>query len=400
MPTIRSTRKNSADFVRQFGAKIIGLSALLALAACGSTASVGTPNDVLLPNGDPAPRRNTILTEISYLHPAESNVDEVFDIAAVTLTVTEDPNSSALLFSEGTRGFFGDGNSFTYDAAADTLTFDVTSGSNTLTGSIGPLLTANPVNYQNLEYGAPAYIMAAFPTLFGLSPTQYGGDQFAVDAYLASLAAQGTQASSDLLNALIAQANDLLSQDYFNYITAGGVQFAQLKLANRAITSNYTSIAIWYDDTVAGQQTWGVGVYGERTPVYEIPVTGTASYTGTTSGRLWNGNRVNYLTGGVTFDMDFLTRQLDFTYNAEVGETGIDGGPIFLPYDTFTGTGTITNDVFSGTFVSDSDDTLVGEFDGAFFGLDADEVGGTFEFGNGNVYGIGGFIAVKDGTSP
>ncbi len=370
-------------------------SALLALSACASGGSVGTPNDVLLPNGDPAPRRNTILTEISYLHPAEGNVDEVFDVAAVTMTVTHDPNSSALLFSEGTRGFFGDGNSFIYDASADTFTFDITSGSNTLTGSIGPLLTVNPVNMADLDYGAQAYLMAAFPDRFGLSPATYLGNPQAVDSYLNSLATQGDPASTALLNSLLNAADIMLASDYFAYTTAAGVNVYQLKLANNAITSTYTSLAAWYDYTTPGQTSYGVGVYGERTPVYDVPITGSARYEGTTVGQLWNENRVNYLTGGVTFDMDFLTRQLDFTYIAEVGETGIDGQTIFLPYDTFTGTGEITNDTFFGDFTSDSDDTMVGEFEGAFFGLAADEVGGTFVFGNGDAYGIGGFIAIK-----
>ncbi len=370
-------------------------SALLALSACASGGSVGTPNDVLLPNGDPAPRRNTILTEISYLHPAEGNVDEVFDVAAVTLTVTQDPNSSALLFSEGTRGFFGDGNSFTYDASADTFTFDVTSGSNTLTGSIGPLLTVHPVNAAGLDYGVQAYIMAAFPDRFGLSPAIYLGNPQAVDSYLTSLATQGDPASTALLNSLINAADVILASDYFAYSTAAGVDVFQLKLVNNAISSLYTSLIAWQDETVPGQITYGVGVYGERTPVYDVPITGSARYEGTTVGQLWNENRVNYLTGGVTFDMDFLTRQLDFTYIAEVGEIGIDGQTVFLPYDTFTGTGEITNDTFFGDFTSDSDDTMVGQFEGAFFGLAADEVGGTFVFGNGDAYGSGGFIAVK-----
>jgi transferrin binding protein len=371
-------------------------SVLLALSACASGGSVGTPNDVLLPNGDPAPRRNTILTEISYLHPAESNVDEVFDVAAVTMTISQDPNSSALLFTEGTRGFFGDGNSFIYDASADTFTFDITSGSNTLTGSIGPLLTVNPVNAAGLEYGAQAYLMAAFPASFGLAAGTYLGNPQAVDAYLTSLATQGDPASTALLDALLGAADVMLAADFFGYTTTGGVDVYQLKLANNAITSNYTSLAMWFDETTPGEITYGVGVYGERTPVYDVPITGSARYVGTTVGQLWNENRVNYLTGGVTFDMDFLSRQLDFTYIAEVGEIGIDGQTIFLPYDTFTGTGEITNDTFFGEFTSDTDNTMVGEFDGAFFGLAADEVGGTFVFGNGDAYGIGGFIAVKE----
>ena len=60
----------------------------------------------------------------------------------------------------------------------------------------------------------------------------------------------------------------------------------------------------------------------------------------------------------------------------------------------------INGTTFSGSFTSDTEPDLIGDLDGAFFGISAEEVGGNFEFGNENVTGIGGFIAARDGGTP
>ncbi len=379
-------------------------AAVLALAACSSTGGGAPVNPVPLGGaGTPAPSKNLIMTDVSYLHPSSGDgVSETFDLGVSTLTVdvqTVNPGTgqTALVFNESVRGFFDDGNTMFYDATADTFTFNITSGTSTMSETFQNVMLTDPVDL-GFRFNNESVVISSNPYIFGFASAladTFLSDPNAVNSYLAGLADSTDPNDQDLLSAIQSVVTDLISNSDFYFYSSNGVNYFHLNLTNNAGTTNYVTLGIWEDATIAGQETYGAAVFGERTPLNEIPTSGTASYTAIVEGFILLNNNIQDLVGSIAFNFNFTTDILDFIYDADIREIGIDGSADFFDYDVFDGTGNINGDTFTGTFVSQTDPSIVGELEGAFFGADADEIGGTLIFGNSSVQGIGGFIGAN-----
>ncbi|MGV6801061.1 MAG: transferrin-binding protein-like solute binding protein [bacterium] len=381
-------------------AKMLTATAAMSLmTACASTSGAGgVPDPVLGPGGNPSAQKNLILTDISYGHTSNNDgVDQSFDLAVATMVLDKDPISGGLILNEYTRSSFTDTNTMTYDNAANTFAFNISQGNTVMNEVFGLMMLTNPVD-RGYTYNDMAIIISANPANFGLSNATYQGNPGAVDAYLASLAESANPADNDLFTSLQTYVENILDSDWFTY-SANGITYQQLKLANNAGTTNYTTLGIWYDNT-AVRETFGVAVFGMETPSFDMPNSGTASYETTMAGQLLIENSSHFLTGAINFNFDFSQSTLSFFIDADLAETGTNGNVVYLDYDTFTGTGTISGTTFSGNFLSDSDGVTGGTLEGNFFGAAADEVAGTFEFSSTDILGIGGFLGANpDATS-
>ena len=315
--------------------------------------------------------------------------------------------NGGLEMQESTRGNFDAGNTMHYDHDAKTFTFDVEVGSGVFSDVIHNVMLTRPTD-GNLNYNDEAWVLAAAPYLFGnifekydIAPVDFEENPEAASQFLSDLAESDNENAQQFIAEVSDYVSNYLSDDFFNYIGENGSFYSQLRLDNTGATTNYTTLGIWSEPTTPGEEsTIGVAVWGMRTPDYEVPTTGTASYAAAMAGHILQNNNTQFLTGSINFDFDFGAHTMAFTMDADIAELGIDGSMDYFDYDTFTGDGNIYLDTFVGGFVSDSDDSLAGELEGAFFGADADEVAGTFVFGNENVQGIGGFVGANpDATS-
>ncbi|GGD14020.1 transferrin-binding protein-like solute binding protein [Aquisalinus flavus] len=377
--------------------------AAVSMAACQSAGGGGTPTPtlpVLDGSGNVAPPSNFILTDISYAHPSNGDgVDQTFAVAATTMRLGVSQNG-ALSLRESVRGSFADGNTMSYDKDMQTFTFDISSGDVTLSETFRNVILSIPdAETTGWEYSDEAIVISSRPDLFGFG-ADFDGNPAAVDGFLIGLEDSEEEEDQERLTNLQDRVADYLSdRDFFTY-ESNGVIYSHLRLNNFATTTNYTSLGIWYDQTAADEASYGVAVFGLPTPRYEVPRTGTASYAAAMAGHILQNNNTQFLTGSINFDFDFTAQTMAFTMDADIAETGINGRTDYFDYDTFTGSGNVYVDTFLGDFVSDSDDSIIGELEGAFFGADADEVAGTFVFGNENVHGIGGFVGSNpDATS-
>lgn len=377
--------------------------AAVSMAACQSAGGGGTPNPTLPvvdSSGNVAPPSNFILTDISYAHPSNGDgVDQTFAVAATTMRLGVSANG-ALSLREAVRGSFADGNTMFYDKDMQTFTFDITSGGVSMSETFRNVILSMPdTDTTGWEYSNEAIVISSRPDLFGFG-AEYDGNPGAVDSYLLGLEDSEDEADQERLSALEESVDRYLSdRDFFTY-ESNGVIYSHLRLNNFATTTNYTSLGIWYDQTQPDEFNYGVAVFGLPTPRYEVPRTGTASYAAAMAGHILQNNNTQFLTGSINFDFDFTAQTMAFTMDADIAETGINGRTDYFDYDTFTGSGNVYVDKFFGDFISDSDDSIIGELEGGFFGADADEVAGTFIFGNENVQGIGGFVGSNpDATS-
>jgi len=134
------------------------------------------------------------------------------------------------------------------------------------------------------------------------------------------------------------------------------------------VVLSYTSYGIWtHSDNATGQTSKTYFVYGQPTGAANMPVTGTASYQMTASAHMYPGGvgtASTRILGTATLNANFGTGAIDTVLKF--------GG-------TYSGTGTISADQFSGTFTTQDPSALNGSFFGGFFGPGAKEAGYTFQ---------------------
>ena len=302
-------------------------TAILALGACSSSGG-GTVQPTLDPAGDVAPPRNLQLLDLSYLHPSSGDgVDETYDVASVAATFTVQANGANVLNTLD-REDFSAGSTMVYDASANTFSFDVTTGSASLQETFGLMLLTNPVDLGSFE---PVVVwIASNPARFGL-PAALLGDPNAVVTFLDGLAAD----QREPIDLLVAALQD--NTDFISY-SSNGTTYSQLKLENSATQTYYTTLGLW-ETTNGSDRSVGTVVFGQHTPDFDIPRSGSVDYTGTMGGYLILQNSIQYLTGGANFTFDFTSSNVDFTLSAQLGDIGFEGGGVFFDYDTFTGSG-------------------------------------------------------------
>lgn len=127
-------------------------------------------------------------------------------------------------------------------------------------------------------------------------------------------------------------------------------------------------------------------LFGVYTPTSDLPVSGTASYSGIADGAFTDGAARYTISGTSTLSADFaantVAASLSLTGTAEIG-----GATPFTPV-TYSGTGTIARngsgiDQYHGTLTSSGNPDYNGAFRGGFFGPAANEFGFLFTFGRG-----------------
>lgn len=389
--------------------------AALSAAACSTAGGDAPPPIVNTPVGT-VDQLNTTLGPISYGSPDNGqSVDEAFGAASAGLTLAQSTSGTGLEFVSMTQGDFSNLapnddpsiSSVTFDTATNSLTFDIQNGDLNLQDTIGPIIMSDPGNFANLLNDDLAILISAFPGSFpsgeGFTPSTYAGNAAGVDSEIERIRDLGTESASEYLARLneIAQVS-FLDRDFYSY-GRGAYFYSQLKITgtNSGTTTNYVALGIWNNPPAAssaGDISYGATVYGSPTPPGELPDSGTATYNTTIVGWLLRQNKVEELRGGVTLDVDFSRRNLSAAVDADIVVSGPSGESIFTDFTTLSGDGEITaQNRFFGDLRGIDDPSMIGDFEGAFYGPGAAEAGGTFNFSNADVAAAAGFVGPRDG---
>lgn len=394
-------------------ARYIPSAALLALiAACSSTGDVGDPSPVLDTNGQTAPQRNLLMSDLSYGSPGRGHaINETFDLQVTSFRVAEDPNGSTFPNGQGVLGLvqnsatsegYGQGNTLEFDAGTGVFTFNIDTDAGSFSRSLFDILLDDPRDVD-LENGAIAKVWGSNPSniqaYFPIPGIDGNSSYFQIADALTTLSESQNEADVEYYEALAEYANDLISAgdgfvygynltDGYGYYTATNMESADEGTDTVAIGE----FREFYDD---GDEAYGFFVFGHRTPLGEMPTTGTTTFTGKLSGEVLTNNATRSLTGGVEMDVNFVTGLLDFTLSSVIRQGGNnEGTTTFLDYKTLTGQGIISDTEFSGDLL-EVNGNASGNFRGAFFGPIANEAGGTFRFGDGASYAAGAFTAAQ-----
>jgi hypothetical protein len=215
-------------------------------------------------------------------------------------------------------------------------------------------------------------------------------------------------------------------QNYFCDVAGGTCTLpadTNIGLANSfsTITKYGQFAAVWYelDNVTDSSGAVLLAHTGLRTPVGDMPNSGSATYEGDAFAFLDRGAKKQSVQGEgtvtVTANFGSSTNTVDLTGSLTMDATGVaEGGETMYgtaAIATMTGSGNITGNEFTGTITTDltnmagaSDTTLNGTMAGAFYGPAADEVVGYFDASGAvvstitlpseNVIFMGGFATV------
>lgn len=382
--------------MRRLASSPAALLLFLGAAACSSTAGPALINNDI--NGAPAVL-NTTLGPLSYYSPENSQaVDETFLASSATLAV--DDTNGAKSFNSATRTDFRTSNTVSFDASTNSLTFDIQQGDVVFQETLGPLLLRNPADVSNLENDTLAILLATVPdqvgNAAGMSLPDFTGDPVAADQFLIALAANDPVTFAALSDA----ASKVEGRDFFEYYLPDGSFYGQLKLTDNSGTTNtdYVALGVWGvapSAVASGDAVYGTTVFGKNTPINDIPNTGSATYTGTLIGWMLRENKVEQMRGGVTIGADFAKNAVTFGVDAKIAINGPGGVTTYSDIAKLTGGGNIIGNRYFGGIASEDDPSLRGDLDGAFFGPQAKQTGGSLTFGNDEIAASGGFIGTR-----
>lgn len=169
---------------------------------------------------------------------------------------------------------------------------------------------------------------------------------------------------------------------------------AGLTRAARDVASaefQHQTLGIWMQGMETGNGSVGTGSFGARTSVGNLPTTQTATYNGTGNGYVRQPDGQGFLAiSEVVVTTDFSTAAItssDTTLATLTGDLAITDAPEL----DFSGSGPVSGAGFSATV---SGGSVSGHADGAFYGPNAEEVGGTYRLtGSGGLDYIGAFGA-------
>jgi hypothetical protein len=132
-------------------------------------------------------------------------------------------------------------------------------------------------------------------------------------------------------------------------------------------------------------------VFGINTPTNDMPKTGSAVYSTVVDGFWADDTGLSALDGSGNVTADFGSGKVNGNFTVE----GVNVSTRTAKnLDTFTGTGTISGNGFSGSFNGTSTN-YKGNWDGGFFGPAAEELGGTFRVTDGGNQAVGVFVGKK-----
>lgn len=144
-----------------------------------------------------------------------------------------------------------------------------------------------------------------------------------------------------------------------------------------AIPLTYVNFGMWThtDSSTASTRRYAL-VYGFATPESAIPHSGSASYRTMVNGTstiIGTNAGTRDVGGSASFNVDFANASVSTQLNlAYVGDSGL------VPIGTFSGSGAIYSNQFSGPLTSDAAYFLGGSFSGGFYGPAAEEMGYAF----------------------
>ena len=153
-------------------------------------------------------------------------------------------------------------------------------------------------------------------------------------------------------------------------VTLYGNALAPAPAVSAPVALTYSSYGFWrHTDTAANLTTYTSFLYGEPTGSANMPRTGTASYQGVATGLV--------MEGAITLPDKFSfagTATLAADFGANTISTVLNLGGL----GTYSGSGAIVADQFSGPLTSSNTNFTTGQFAGGFFGPNAAEAGYTF----------------------
>lgn len=283
-------------------------------------------------------------------------------------------------------------------------------GTSVSPGSTQPPLPPVQTNSSlaNLQYSETFPLASAVMSL-DLTLTGQGENQTFASANISSARTLSYNANNDSFTLRIVQA-DVNHQEVFapSDIDAGSsdANFTVYDKSNELLILlnphaplldlEYVTLGGWVSSTASTQRdiSFGYAAGGVQTPDSDMPTTGTASYEGEISGTgITKPTGVLYLIAGtIDIDADFGTG--DVTSTITVLREDYNTSQMYAPY-LFESNGTISGstNLFGGTIISLDGSNLSGRVDGAFFGPNADEVGGSFNASNSNDDMVGAFVA-------
>lgn len=397
------------------------LSSTALLAACAAGSSVETTDPVLNQAGVVTPQRNLLLSDLSVGSPGNGRArDEVFDLAVTSFRVApdptgnQDPNGQAplgLVRGSTSTEMFGSDNSMTFDSSTNRFTFEVDTEAGVFNRSvtnvqvqdpvdtpgvensgIAKLIFANPLFSFQSNFGAPVNFQDVYD--LGLGPNASIG---AITAELTRLQESDVEADNEYYDAVSRAANGYIQGgDQFFYgfsFTEGNgyVEATNMNSDEEERRTDTVAIVSLKEFLSNGEEFHAHAVFGHRTPLGEMPTTGQATYLGKVVGDVLTNNSVRSLTGGAEVEVNFATGLLDMTLATRIREGANNaGGTTFIDYKTLTGIGVVSDTTFDGN-LSEVGGNATGSFEGTFFGPIANEVGGTFSFGDDASYAAGAF---------
>jgi len=157
---------------------------------------------------------------------------------------------------------------------------------------------------------------------------------------------------------------------------------------------NFSSFGAWDTNTIAPNVTGGFGVIasGQNTPVGAMPTSGTATYTGGTTGFLQTSatSAETRIRGTATVTANFGTAAITSAFNIPGQFNFIGTGSIVGGTNTYTGSTTTTSVANSALPAA-----MLGDLRGAFYGPAAQETAGTWTLKGGQAQAIGAFGAKR-----
>lgn len=133
-----------------------------------------------------------------------------------------------------------------------------------------------------------------------------------------------------------------------------------------------------YDSTIAF-------TFGLMTPADNIPLTGTANFSGFMAGTFISKDYgPDSLTGDANLYVNFGSNFISGSLNNIVG--------LYAPFPDITMSGSFSGNQITGTAVSTS---MTGDFVARFFGPNAEEIGGTVAMSNDDLAAMSGAFAAK-----
>jgi len=253
----------------------------------------------------------------------------------------------------------GGGNGPTSNETLTNLTVSETfpTASGTLTGTVEPGDTVSGVSSSQSSLGTPVTLSY-----------DAGNNSYTVKIDQSGVSANTTFQASDR-----DVAGSTATYDVFK---RGDDQFVLFKPGNATKTLTYTTYGGWLRRTASGDNIdfkTSFFVFGVRTPTDDMPTTGTASYEAAVDGYWVSNGSLQVLTGDAALTADFAAGAMAGVFALN----GTDQAGAAHGFDTFDGAASITGNLFSGTMTG-RDTNYEGEWDGGFFGPNAEEVGGSF----------------------